>query len=111
MPMPPHLKWPAYSCFSGATVCLKTIRKNAIEDPRLMPLRLVVRHQELGSPADIGFTIVATPLTLEQVREAGGVNESREGSHQKPYLKSQTSPAAYVLTSDTWPHNYKQFEQ
>ena len=69
--MPPHLKWPAYSCFSGATVCFKSIRKNAIEEPKMVPVKLNVKHQELGAPGDIGFTVIATPLTLEQVCEAG----------------------------------------
>ena len=68
MPMSPHLKWPAYSCFAGATVCFKSIRKNAIEEPRLVPVKLNMRHTELESPGDIGFTAIATPLTMEQVR-------------------------------------------
>ena len=47
MLMPPHLKWSPPSCFAGATVCFKSIRKNAIEDPKMVPVRLNVRAQEM----------------------------------------------------------------
>ena len=47
--MPPHLKWSPPSCFAGATVCFKSIRKNAIEDPKLVPVKLNV------SPEDYTF--------------------------------------------------------
>ena len=37
----------------------------------MVPVKLTVKHQELGSPADIGFTLLAQPMTLEQVRGGG----------------------------------------
>ena len=67
MPRLPHLATPPVSCFSGITVCLKTISDSSIKAPRQVPVRLVVKHKDMG-PADVGFTIIVKPVTMEKVR-------------------------------------------
>ena len=66
MPRLPHLSTPPVSCFSGITVCLKTISPSPIKASRQIPAKLVVKHKDMG-PADIGFTVVVSPVTMQQV--------------------------------------------
>ncbi len=43
-----HQAPPAHSCLSGATICLRTIAKSAVDLPRLIPVKLEVKMRDLG---------------------------------------------------------------
>ena len=83
MPRGPHQTMPPVSCFSGITVCIKTISTSTIKAPRQLPVKLIVKHKEIG-PADVGFTVIVQPVTMEQVgvkRQAVGVDQPGWHAH------------------------------
>ena len=66
MPRLPHLTAPPVSCFTGITVCLKSISSSPIKASRQVPVKLTVKHKDMG-PADIGYTVVVNPVPMQQV--------------------------------------------
>ena len=70
MPRGAHQPTPTISCFSGITVCIKTISDSTIKAPRQLPVKLIVKHKDIG-PGDIGFTLIVKPVPMEEV---GGLN-------------------------------------
>ena len=94
MPRGPHQVTPPISCFTGLTVCLKTIRTSSIKAPRLLPVKLMVKHKDMG-PADIGYTVVVTPVTLEQVcKGAGGDGVNRTARCPQPSYLCSNAPVS-----------------
>ena len=80
MPHGPHQAIPSVSCFSGITLCMKTICDSSIKASRLIPVKIKVQHKDIG-PADIGFTIQVKPVPLEQVSEWWPHSQARESGY------------------------------